>query len=382
MESPTVASRDVSGGGQLFLDFGTGKIEADGRLFTGVPDGTLFNGTGRLSSSTSTFAGTLATSSGGYAGNWNGGLYGPGGGELGSVFALTNGAGGILTGTLTGKSNPDMALNKTTLLDLTASTSFMALAGYRNYTSSSTENSPSGPSIVTFNPATRQYDLALDRFGIPNLHLTSAMRDTTTSDATFDRYSGTGYDVTTKILRSGSSNPTIKLDYVSFADLSFRLGSPSDNPRYFDFTTVFGMNTPILQMPRTGSASYAGIASGGAQTFTEAAGLKYYALSGTSQFNFDFTNFGMTGSLALTGVNRADGAVRDFGNFAFTGSAPFGNIGPATFYGNFNNIGGSITGSFFGPRAPELGAVFAMDGAGGPGEQMTIGGATVARRQP
>jgi hypothetical protein len=354
--------------GVLTADFATGAITATGPLSyaedyfiagraprSGI--GT-FSLSSTISSTANSFAGTInLVGFGNYSGSLNGRFYGPDAEEIGAAFSATDGAGGAASGILTGIKDPNIFAVVPGLLDLTQTTLLtnFAIGG-------ATSNNISTQSYLQYNPATKTYalfpallpttnaaDLAY-RFG-PDQILTSQ------SNASYTAYQATGpagqFNATdtfkASVFNPGPTNPQLVMTYTSFADFSVTNNS-APMPLTSTNLIVFGVPTPSAQAPRTGTATYSGLAFG-----KGSAGATALNFDGTSSFTANFGAATFNASVSLTARNPLNSD-----NFV---------LAPLTFSGSIFNglqISGSgvndFSGTFFGPNAAEFGAAFSKNG--------------------
>jgi hypothetical protein len=106
-----------------------------------------------------------------------------------------------------------------------------------------------------------------------------------------------------------------------------------------------------------------------------------YDVTGTSQFDVDFSAQSMSGALSLQGAGRNGTRSIDFGTYNFSGALPGytteGTL-PLTIGGT---QGGSLTTRFYGPAGEEIGGEFSITvPPGNPGEMTRIAGVTVAKQ--
>ena len=134
-------------------------------------------------------------------------------------------------------------------------------------------------------------------------------------------------------------------------------GNMGSGDRYF---LSFGIETPYSLLPKTGSATYSGIARGTGWVPQ----LAYSGdVSGTSQLSVDFALAQLTMTLNLS----AD----DPGNSVIGSYAMNGNIAANGFYGNV------FRGNFYGPNANEFGAVWHLTAPPG---QMNLSGVAAGKK--
>lgn len=147
-------------------------------------------------------------------------------------------------------------------------------------------------------------------------------------------------------------NGEIELTYTSFAAFRTTYGSGPGSQQNDNFIT-FGNATPSALIPRTGSASYSGIALGGA----ELAGIGYDGtVHGTSDLTANFNAASFTSKLVLF---TDEMTPRSIGTFLFNG-----NIYESGFGGNvseYPTYSGQMVGDFYGPHADEYGYAWTVN---------------------
>jgi hypothetical protein len=117
---------------------------------------------------------------------------------------------------------------------------------------------------------------------------------------------------------------------------------------------AYGVPTPSLNAPRSGTGTYVGIALGTGIVETRnnnGSTHNLYDLAGTNVFNANFASSAFTSTLQLTGTDRSNGASVNFSPYSFNGT-----IFRQTFTTADN--GRTMNGSFFGQNADEMGAYF------------------------
>ncbi|MGR4892172.1 transferrin-binding protein-like solute binding protein [Sphingopyxis sp. LARHCG72] len=387
---------EIFGQGTAYIDFGTGAVSASGTTIAYNPTsggsslGGDFSATAQIGSGRNQFAGAFQISGfGSYTGNWAGRFFGAGAGELGASISATSGSGGVVSATLMGKQSPDLD----TLPRLTELTS------PRTFRANSAEMTGSNPFVnrhpltITYDPATQSYSFNTEQytgFNVPHIDIGPAQLDTARSTASIAVYTPAlaNDTATVRIFKPGGSNPVLALSYASFATITSAPKMLPDVQRTTTLSYLYGIQTPRLQMPTSGSASYAGIIAGGGSVYQNGTAASY-DLGGTSRFAMDFKAATFTGSLDITGVSMADASSRQFGIFGISGSIE-GNIGVGG-QGSFATANGQITGAnvetnsfngaFFGPRGVEFGGVFAISQRvpGTVTNQIFLEGVTVAK---
>ncbi|WP_394652612.1 transferrin-binding protein-like solute binding protein [uncultured Sphingomonas sp.] len=352
---------DFGGRGTLMANLATGAITATGTLDWRedyyISGRAVRTGTGNfelaatLSSSVNAFGGTMKFSGfGAYTGTLNGRFYGPTGEEVGAAFAAADGAGGHATGVLTGIRDVSITATVPTLAGLPQATMLTGVT-----TGDTISSNKSSNPYVQYDPTTRTYGFYPDnasssagiayRFG-PN-QLVAAR-----SDATFTAYDTTGPAgqfnatdrVSVKLFNANAANPRLALSYTSFAEISKTRQFGSSTLTSLDYV-VFGVVPPRAQTPRTGSASYTGIAYGYGE-----GGSGTYSLDGTAALSADFAAGNFTSQLTLNARNTTTGAVAALAPIGYAGSIYNGST--------LTGSTGEFVGNFYGPNAAEFGAAF------------------------
>lgn len=392
--------RSFGGQGTMIANFATGAINTQGSVenFFGSPTPAIgaFNGTATISSNASSFLGTLNfTGLGNYSGPLRGRFYGPAVNEVGAVFSLVGPNGSVANGVMAGANNPSIIAGRTGLLDLTQTT---ALAGFASVYTINNSLSPSesagtiGLMNISYNPVAGSYQITRTNTnnvpGVPvfPLSITQNDRVAAESNALFDVYRNG--NVTTRLFKPGPTNTQFVLTYTSFADITVTgndFNGAAATSRYF---MPFGIQTASADMPRTGTATYTGIAY--ATGRVDQVSSLSAAVEGTSRFDVDFGLATVSTLLTLDARNTTSGATASLGQFLFSGqmggAVPGGGVGSPNFTGqNANNsFQGLINGLFFGANAAEIGAAFVIDKRDLllPGSPLIlIQGAAVGKRQ-
>ena len=175
----------------------------------------------------------------------------------------------------------------------------------------------------------------------------------------YDIYRGDEDFDTLTLLRPGT-NGVINLTYVTYGYWQSRPDSTRSDFTYF----VGGVQTPVAEMPLTGSASYSGVADGLALV-----GGQAYALFGsTGTLAADFGTGTVSTSLTLRGNPNIgeDFAPYVPGTVALGTLTGTGTIGAGSnkYSGTLSGAGmsGGLDGAFFGPGAAETGYSFQVQG--------------------
>jgi len=344
----TLAFRDIAlglnGSGRLDVDFQSGdltsRISAHGiNPLTGqVTYDTAFEGTAKISSAANQFAGSFTMD--GMTGSWNGRFYGPAAQEVGASFAASDSSTHAATGILIGR-NADNSASQS-LSQLKTKTQ---LEGYEAYSSAVLLNT------TFYDPTDQSY-----AFGSSGI-FQATDKVASESDAQFTTYERTvsGYTIKYKAYNFGATVQGISLTYLSFA---FSV-DPSSNSVITP--SVYGIKTLGDNIPRIGQAHYSGIVYGGGTIQAS----NFRDLNGTAQFDFNFGSSSFTGSLSLVATDRF-GSTTDFGTSTFANGAINHNFSTNQFTADLvppagRPGSGTLTGSFYGPTANEIGAGFRAD---------------------
>ncbi len=137
--------------------------------------------------------------------------------------------------------------------------------------------------------------------------------------------------------------------------------SPDQNTRDFAFGSIaFGIKTKGADMPTTGSATFNGLTLGNL-----VAGTTLYRVSGDVAFSVDFGTNAVNGTFTNMGKeNVQTGAVSAWRNFTSTGSISTGSLFSGTAASDDAVLSGTLSGSFFGPSAVEIGGTWSLSGTG------------------
>jgi len=167
----------------------------------------------------------------------------------------------------------------------------------------------------------------------------------------------------------------VKFSYASFVNVFYR--NPADPGSETVMTMNYGLETPVKQLPVTGTATYTGIAFGGA--IRDSDPTARVLVDGTSLFNVDFLKLSLTGALNLQ--MSQNGQVTPLGDFKFSTNLA-SNINSGTmnyFSGSFESNPGLFEGRFYGPNAAEIGGSFSL-GASLGAEQIKLNGGFLAKK--
>jgi hypothetical protein len=397
--TPAHEPRVFQGLGTFSTDFASGVFTeqssslSDYDLLTGgsVNGGGIFlNASGHLSSSDGTFSGYVVFDGnyGQIPGTLAGRFYGPSAQEIGASFSGTSSTGAAMTGSFTGTSDSSATLPNFTLTNLLhdqvfgAQTAWLEIWQHPGDSSLYQVRTYEGPG--QFNRLGDSFVFAPPDTSLPNGPFDSsdivASKDLnfTAYRATLTDSVGAPQDATLQLYKPGSANGELALTYTSFGHLS-----TTSSDGYYDHIDnayfVYGIETQqFLMLGRTGTAQYNGVAYGSAANEGTAA---EYDVTGTSQFNVDFSAQSMSGALSLQGTGRNGAPSIDFGRYDFSGALS-GYVGDSTLPLTIGGTqGGSLTTRFYGPAGEEIGGEFSIVvPPGNPGEATQIAGVTVAKQ--
>jgi hypothetical protein len=387
----------MSGTGFLSADFASGSVASDGTFNSTTSTGAFvyqgaWSSRGTLGSSGNGFTGTFQLLGVGIEnGTLNGRFYGPDAGEVGAAFAASDGAGGASSGAVIGRRDNN-AVGTTKLADLTADTSFNQYGQSIVYTTNAAgetfgaSGGGGGTTLVDYSPAAGRYTFRVPdgsgAFGLAApLAITPADKLATQSDARFTTYRTSlagGGTADVRLYKPGNANTELALSYTSFADI--QIASPGSDPgstRHQAAYVPFGILTPSNQIPRAGTANYTGVLYG---MGVEGKGPgTAYSLTGTSSFTVNFAEvLAVQATLHPIGMDTAGHNI-DFGSFVLTGALDRAFSG-FNLYRQTGIVDSEMHGSFFGPRANEIGSTFSVKFSDTLGNFTTLQGVTVAKQ--
>jgi hypothetical protein len=372
---------NFAGQGSFFVDFAAGQFRAkvpvnyreDYTLAGRAPAQPIGDLTmnGSLSATSNGFSGTATLTGLGtnYTGTSLGQFYGPTGQEAGGVFSLTDGSSGVANGAFAGvkdASITDPTATVPTLAQLTAKTP-LAFGRVEPFTGQ-------GQPVVNgvaYQPSPSAFEVTMA--GTPPFAGGTMTFGAVTRDAV---QTLTGYDAHTTTLAADNykaillrpDNPIVALSYMSLGEFILTRG-PNETFWFRNFS-YYGNATSSTQIPRTGTASYSGLAFAYANigniagTATSVPETGIYNVTGRSSLSVDWAAQTFSANITnLVGDRiRWDPSVTpltyNFNSIAYTGSLS-GQTFAAT---GFN--GHSLNGQFFGSNAAEFGAIFIERGNG------------------
>ncbi|WP_037516106.1 transferrin-binding protein-like solute binding protein [Sphingopyxis sp. LC81] len=371
---------DVAGHGTALVNFGTGRLEIAAKTFTfnffggGVisteSDGEV-KAVGAIVAGENRFTGRFIAQAGAsdsYAGDMTGSFFGPAAEDIGGALY---GASGALYYSLAfaGYGLPETAVGDT-LANLKGMTRFRTVRTTLSLPGSGFLNPPPLAETIRYNADTGTYTFPAG--GNAGLFLTVGPANRAADKDAGDLRAHTGTEVVagTKIdysvgLFDGNTDG-IELTYASFMRVFTHRDSGGDGLEYIGF----GSFTPPDQLPRSGSATYAGRLFGDVND-----GSKIVAsLNGRSDLTANFGTGVLAASLFPNRVGL-DGVSTALGRYDFAGSI---DAFTAAFNGAWNSGTGSLIGRFYGNAAQEYAAVFNInDPAAGNMTGIAIGKQTV-----
>ncbi len=392
--SPGKEPRTFQGSGTFSTDFGAGVFSAHSFLEEtellsgdGVTGGGIeLTAAGRLSATNGTFAGNMVY--GGFNGSVSGSLagrfYGPAGQELGAAFSGANADGATVNGALTGRRDNAAQADNLTLTNLVKPQLFFtreALLEVRRFDGQTDISLTSMNLVSQFNQENAEtFSYGPGISSLPGGLFT--INDKVASvDPNFIAYRKTfaGREVMLELFKPGAVNSQLALTYASLG----RWSTSEREPAYTTASQVFfayGLETPArLLAAKTGTGRYAGVVYGaGANRQTGA----IYDVTGTSQFEVDFSSQSYSGFLGLLGAGKNGTASVDFGSYNFSGALAAFTAETAVDLIRAGQNVGTMSTRFYGPGGEEIAGNFSLfTPAGSPGAGTTIVGATVAKRQ-
>ena len=370
------------GAGSALIDFGTGRLELQGRTgdskrggrpLSSTDGSTTIRGSAAIGSDGLFTNGTFAATSGvtgTYTGSLNGQFYGPDATEIGGT--MIGDAGGLFISlAFAGFELPDVAADDT-LANLTGTNRLETVRRVVDLPDPTPEFSeaPIGEHII-FDADAGTY-LVFGGFGdgfgpqdrapgsdAPDLIAYETRIPLADNQAALYEFA----------LFDGSTQ-SIELSYTSFVrsleTITDGAGDLVDQQLSY---YAFGNATPADQLPQTGTASYTGALFGDVTDGTQVLS----SLRGSSTMQVDFGSMDLTGSLARVATDL-NGTARDFGSFDFAGTI---DSFTATFEALFGSAQGSLAGRFYGDRAQEFAATF---GIVLPEEGLRLEGVTVGKQ--
>jgi hypothetical protein len=361
----TESPRPLTGQGRLAIDFATGQLSAKGDVrnvdnFFEVYG--TFNASGQLAASSSSFAGNFSvTGPANYNGAWNGGFFGPAGEEVGARFGASATNGNVMSGTLYGKRDDSVIAGTTPLADLTEKTALLGKASFVE----EIDGSPPyvyGEAVrgidITYDPASGDYIFkSIDPGLRGSIDTAFAGTELVPSDgnADFAAYRSADGQREARIMRFSGSGRQLQLSYSSFASVTLKRSDGRGGTLTNRYFVPFGSATSSAQMPRSGSASYSGLAFGKGYV----SGIGPLAnISGTIRSSVDFGTFNMETLVNLLATDPNGIATnRQLGEYLMKSFVSGNAFSGGRLHTDYSYM---INGNFYGPDAAELGGIFTL----------------------
>jgi hypothetical protein len=372
-EEPT----SMQGRGQFSVDFSRGLFSADGTfdqlgLVTGsqtTGGGLELHAGGELGSG-GTFGGNawVGSTLGHGGGSIAGRFFGPNGEEVGASFEASDKASGFAAvGSFVGQGDASLTPVNQTLTGLTHEQLFYTRYGQYAVGSLKWINSE------TFDFGGYSSDMGGGRFTVADKVASADPNFTSYKKHITDGYGE--QDVALQLYKPGTANTELALTYASFGHWAgTRAGQTQDSFFTYGFTTG-----QYFLAARTGTAHYEGVAYGAGLNSDATAS---FDVTGTSDFDVDFSSETFVGGLTLAGLERGSGRSVTFGDFDVDG--PFSAAG-AILTGDVRKSGaslGAFYAQFFGPDGQELAGTFEFNApAAVDGKDVFLKGAVAAARK-
>ena len=358
---------DMGGAGTALVNFGTGLLEISGKTasFNFLGDGILgtesfgeVKASGAIVAGENGFAGTFTAQAGAsdnYNGDLTGAFYGPGAEDIGGTLYGTSGP-LYYSLAFAGYGLPETASGDT-LANLKGTTRFRTVRTSINLPASEFLNPPLAETII-YDADTQTYTVSSRSDAGFTFAFGPTKRAPDKDAGELRAYEASHPVVDGKAQYSiglfDGETDGIELTYTSFMRVFATRTDLDDNTTAESVEYIgFGSFTPPDQLPRSGSATYAGRLFGDIDN-----GSKLLAsLTGRSDLT---ANFG-TGTLAASLFpmrSGAGGSSTALGRYDFTGSI---DAFTAAFAGAWNAGAGSLVGRFYGDAAQEYGAVFNIE---------------------
>ncbi|MDV3455557.1 transferrin-binding protein-like solute binding protein [Sphingomonas sp. HF-S4] len=191
----------------------------------------------------------------------------------------------------------------------------------------------------------------------------------TTDTATAGKFSQLEFLNNTISDTTRTNNLALQLTNVSYANW-WRGDSTTGAKRITN--TVFGYQTTLADMPKTGTQAYT-TSVVGRLVSTNAGATTLWRIGGTVTTSVNFSTGQVTATLTLNRTPEGGGATIAYGSYTLQGSILSGQN---QFTGSFaagSTLTGTLTGGFFGSQGKEIGIAFAGTGTNGGDSQNLIG---------
>lgn len=399
--NPIAPIESLAGSGGLQVDFAGGQLLWSGSGVTAFPSGgsgpMTFSGSGAITAGSAAFTGTMKIDNA--SGPLSGRFFGPAAEEIGATFVATAGTIGARTvGSITGRRNAgDATADTTTLASLAAARTFtLPSGGALNLEVQNSRGAAPGIMVnatLTSRPdwTSLAFDPAAKSYTFDGRTFTAANAVAAETSAGMRTYRQTESDkvATLRIYTPDGSNGTLALTYAGFADYTSVLqpatGTTNTAARIW---SVFGLETAASDMPKVGTATYAGQVYGAASRI----GSQAYDMRGTANWQVDFVARTITGEVAPVFTPSGGGSALDLGPLRLAaniaGSSPNSITGSMIEKGGAGSVGRAnltVDGRFFGPKAAEAGmnmtGYWQLNSSGSSTDTLWINGIAIGKRQ-
>lgn len=364
----------MQGGGVALVDFATGQLDITGTTasfnfegpgIAGIESKGEVQARATIAAGENRFTGTFEVKAGAsdtYTGSLEGAFFGPSGEDIGG--ALLGAAGPLyyslaFAGYGLGKVDADDTLESlqgtTRLRTVRTSPSLPADAITEQWRDAIIYNADTGTYTVAGKVAQIGFGFPFGPWWSPSVSFGAANRTPEKDAGDLHAYGAAQATIDGKVqytigMFDGESHG-IELSYASFMRVA---ATHSDIDGKVDGESLeyigFGNFTPPDQLPRSGSAVYAGRLFGDIHDDTKSLA----ALIGRSDLSVNFAAGTLAASLFPERVG-ADGSTAALGRYDFNGSV---DAYASAFVGKWNAGTGDIAGRFYGDRAQEYAAVF------------------------
>jgi len=390
-----------AGSGTMDVDFAGGQLlfNASGQLVTVFPNlpanpaQLTFAGGAKLAAGTAAFNGQITVSNAADSGTLSGRFFGPAADEVGATFSIAPSTGGMTTvGSITGRKragNPAGAFTPfasyagtdklAAAFPITATVDNGLVTALGSYFS---VPAPEAQRTLTIDPVAKTYAVDGRTFTAAN----AVAAESNGSVQTYRQDDGTR-SATLRIYTPNGSNGSLALTYAGFVDYQTLEPAGGSARTAMRLWSLAGTETLASDMPRTGTASYAGQIYGtGYRT-----GFAEYDMRGTASWAVDFGKASVEGQLRPTFTPIGGGTALDLGPLSMVADITsgtneiHGRAEANTAAGAIGSAALTVNGRFFGPGAQEAGLALSGTWSGfnssNSADAMRIVGVAIGKRQ-
>lgn len=356
---------DITGAGTALIDFATGRLDISGKTlsfnFAGPRIAVIesegeVQGSAAIVSGENRFTGTFTAAAGAsdtYTGDLAGSFYGPDADDIGGTLYGESGT-KYYSLAFAGYGLPDTAAGDT-LANLHGSTRLQTVRTAFDMPASEAPNNRLGEAII-YNADTQTYSVFGNGTQLGFGYSFGPANRAAGKDAGDMRYYGVALPLADGKVQNwigvfDGKTTGVELTYASFMRVAGTRTDLDDDlvAEGVDYI-AFGRYTPPQQMPRNGSATYAGRLFGDIHDDTHLIAT----LTGSSNLSVNFGSGSVAASLYPERVG-AGGVTTALGRYDFAGSI---DAYAAAFSGGWSGGQGSLVGRFYGDAAQEYAAVF------------------------